>query len=79
MKSRAYRARETRLNQIAERLESAGRFTIHTRIKRAKARTQAKLANTAERWEQMAATPMDQRPGGFPGDPFNGVKKVSLG
>ena len=68
-----------RLHSAADRLEVKGDSRIHAEIARRKAMLHAKRAATAQRWEKMASTPLAERPGGFPGDPFNSRDRVPNG
>jgi hypothetical protein len=73
--SARYRDRATRHTLTAMRREANGAHSC-SRIAMHHAQTYARLAATAERWEQMANTPLVKRPGGYPGDPFNSQPPV---
>jgi hypothetical protein len=72
-----YLTQAARLHSAADRLDRQGDSSTHANIARKKAATHTKHAETAKRWEQMANTPLAERPGGFPGDPFNSRTKCT--
>jgi hypothetical protein len=74
-----YRVQAAKMHSVADKLSAKSNCTIFERIARRRAATFAKRADTASRWETMAKTPLDERPGGFPGDPFNNRLKVQNG
>jgi hypothetical protein len=77
--SRFHTLQAARLHSAADRLEMKGDSQIHAAIARRKATIHAMRAETAKRWEKMAKTPLEKRPGGFPGDPFNQRDRVANG
>lgn len=74
--AKVYRDRADQQATLARRLVDRGGCDTALRTE---SRRQAKLeqfARTAARWTVTDMTPLDQRPGGFPGDIFNDKPRV---
>ena len=74
--ARIYRERADHYRCVTDGLVARTGFDNMANIAREKHERLEKFAQTAARWVAQGETPLDKRPGGFPGDPFNSTATV---